>query len=84
MTSLHDLELAYQQHLKNNIPVSSSGQANDAFEIYALSLVLTAAQQEGATIFLKPSIEPLALQNLFLDLLQVVFILKLLIMPMLL
>ena len=50
MTTLHDLELAYQQHLKNNIPVSSSGQANDAFEIYALSLVLTAAQQEGATI----------------------------------
>jgi len=53
MTSLSDLESAYNKHLKGNIPVSSSGQANDAFEIYALSLVMQAAQQEGAKISFK-------------------------------
>lgn len=84
MTSLHDLESAYQQHLKNNIPVSSSGQANDAFEIYALSLVLTAAQQEGATISFGTVNRTISPTKLILDLLRVVFILKLLIMPMLL
>lgn len=50
MISLGDLEAAYQKHLKNKIPVSTSGQANDAFEVYALSLVLQAASQEKATI----------------------------------
>lgn len=50
MTTLSDLESAYNKHLKNTVPVISSGQANDAFEVYALSLVLKAAQQEGAII----------------------------------
>jgi hypothetical protein len=50
MTSLNDLESAYNNHLKAKVPVKSSGQANDAFEVYALSLVLKAAQQEGANI----------------------------------
>lgn len=50
MTSLTDLESAYQKHLKNKVPVSSSSQANDAFEVYALSLVLKAAEKEGAKI----------------------------------
>lgn len=50
MTSLSDLESAYKKHLKSQIPVKSSGQANGTFEIYALSLVLQAAQQEGATV----------------------------------
>ncbi|MFJ5448269.1 hypothetical protein PSR30_01205 [Pectobacterium carotovorum subsp. carotovorum] len=53
MTSLIDLEEAYKKHLKNNLPVSSSGQANDAFEVYAFSLVLQAARQEGAIIYFK-------------------------------
>ncbi|HDY7894804.1 TPA: hypothetical protein RQK51_002350, partial [Vibrio vulnificus] len=50
MTTLKDLENAYNQHLKNRVPVTSSGAANDAFEVYALSLVLEAARQEGASI----------------------------------
>jgi len=50
MTTLRDLESAYTKHLKNTVPVSSSGQANDAFEVYALSLVLKAAQEENAII----------------------------------
>ena len=50
MTSLADLEAAYLKHLKSMVPVSSSGQANDAFEVYTLSLVLEAARQEGAEI----------------------------------
>lgn len=53
MTSLTDLEIAYNKYLKNTVPVSSSGQANDAFEVYALSLVLQAARKEGATISFK-------------------------------
>lgn len=50
MTSLADLESAYNQHLGNKVPVSSPGQANDAFEVYALSLVLKAAKEEGAVV----------------------------------
>ncbi|WP_054688214.1 hypothetical protein [Pantoea stewartii] len=50
MTTLSDLEDAYNKHLKNNVPVSSSGQANDAFEVYALSLILKAAREEGGNI----------------------------------
>lgn len=53
MTSLRDLESAYKKHLQSQIPVNSSGHANDAFEIYALSLVLQAAKQEGANISFK-------------------------------
>lgn len=48
MTSLIDLESAYNKHLRSVVPVKSSGQANDAFEVYTLSLVLEAAKQEGA------------------------------------
>jgi len=50
MTSLNDLKSAYNKHLRSTVPVISSGQANDAFEIYALSLVLKAARHEGAMI----------------------------------
>lgn len=50
MTSLIDLESAYNKHLRSVVPVKSSGQANDAFEVYTLSLVLEAAKQEGADI----------------------------------
>lgn len=50
MTSLDDLEKAYLKYLGSRSPVSSSGQANDAFEIYILSLVLKAAKNEGANI----------------------------------
>lgn len=50
MTSLSDLETAYNKYLEAKSPVSSSGQANDAFEIYTLSLVLKAAKNEGASI----------------------------------
>ncbi len=50
MTTLADLETAYNLLLANHAPVASSGQANDAFELYTLTLVLRAAKQEGASI----------------------------------
>jgi len=50
MTTLQDLEDAYNAQLASVAPVHSSGAANDAFEVYTLSLVLQAAQEEGGTI----------------------------------
>ena len=50
MTSKNDLEIAYNSLLAGNPPVNSASQANDAFEVYILSLVLTAAMEEGASI----------------------------------
>ncbi|MGE6321004.1 hypothetical protein ACQKEF_12090 [Pseudomonas oryzihabitans] len=49
MTSINDLSNAYNNNLKN-LPVATPNQANDAYEIYAFSLVLKAAAQEGADI----------------------------------
>jgi hypothetical protein len=50
VTTLADLENAYAALLSAHAPVTSSGQANDAFEVYTLSLILRAAKEEGATI----------------------------------
>jgi len=50
MTSFSDLEIAYNRLLAAHPPVVSAGQANDAFEIYVLTLVLRAAEEEGAMI----------------------------------
>jgi hypothetical protein len=50
MTTLADLQQAYRNLLAGHAPVASSGQANDAFEVYTLGLVLRAAREEGATI----------------------------------
>jgi hypothetical protein len=64
VTTLTDLEAAYKRLLGTNTAVVSSGEANDAFELYTLSLVLHAAREEGAAIqFLssgrKPNPSPL-------------------------
>jgi hypothetical protein len=56
VTSLADLEAAYNTLLAGHAPVSSSGQANDAFEVYTLSLVLRAAREERATIGFESSL----------------------------
>jgi hypothetical protein len=45
-----DLQSAYNATLAGAAPVSSSGQANDAFEIYVFTLVLRAGREEGASI----------------------------------
>jgi hypothetical protein len=50
MTSLSALQTAYNLELAGHAPVSSSGQANDAYEVYVLTLALRAAREEGATI----------------------------------
>lgn len=50
MTTITDLIDAYNKTLAGHSPVISSGAANDAFEIYTLTLVLRAAKEEGATI----------------------------------
>ncbi|WP_157256525.1 hypothetical protein [Pelomonas sp. Root1217] len=50
MTALADLEAAYNATLAGHAPVASGGQANDAFEIYVLTLALRAAKEEGAAI----------------------------------
>lgn len=50
MTTLADLKNAYDSYLSGFAPVTSSGQANDAFEVYVLTLVLRAAKKAGATI----------------------------------
>lgn len=50
MTTTADLEAAYNATLASHSPVASAGQANDAFEIYVLTLALRAAREEGATI----------------------------------
>lgn len=51
MASITDLRGAYNKVLKGMYPVSSAEQANDAFEVYVLSLILQAAKNEGASIF---------------------------------
>jgi hypothetical protein len=50
MTTLADLQAAYDAALAGAAPVASSGQANDAFEVYVLTLALRAGREEGATI----------------------------------
>ena len=50
MTTLADLQAAYNAALAGAATVSSSGQANDAFEVYVLTLALRAGREEGATI----------------------------------
>ena len=50
MTTLSDLQAAYNATLAGAATVSSSGQANDAFEIYVLTLALRASREEGALI----------------------------------
>lgn len=50
MTSKRDLEDAYERYIDSSSPISSAPQANDAFEVYSLSLILEAARQEGALI----------------------------------
>lgn len=55
MTSLADLQAAYDALLRGHAPVRSPSEANDAFEIYVLALVLRAAQQQGATISFESS-----------------------------
>ena len=50
MTSLADLERSYKTLLAAHAPVAFAGQANDAFEVYTLALVLRAAAEEGAAI----------------------------------
>lgn len=53
MTSKSELEQAYNRYIASSSPVSSAPQANDAFEVYSLSLVLEAARREGAAISFK-------------------------------
>ncbi len=50
MMNINDVREAYRRILGGHVPVKSAGQANDAFEIYVLSLILRAAKEEGATI----------------------------------
>ncbi len=50
MTTLTDLQNAYNATLAGVAPVTSSGQANDAFEVYVLTLAVRAARGEGAAI----------------------------------
>lgn len=50
MISLKDLQAAYNSLLAPFSPVQHSTQANDAFEVYVLSLILRAAREEGAEI----------------------------------
>ncbi len=50
MTTLADLQKAYNATLSGFAPVASAGQANDAFEVYVLTLALRAGRQEGASI----------------------------------
>lgn len=50
MTTAADLEAAYNSFFAGRAPVRSAGQANDAFEVYTLTLVLRASVEEGAAI----------------------------------
>ncbi len=50
MTTLQIIKNAYNTILGAHGPVKSAGQANDAFEVYVLALVLRAAKEEGAQI----------------------------------
>lgn len=55
MTSLADLQAAFNRLLAGHAPVASSGQANDAYEVYVFTLVLEASIQEGATVGFRAS-----------------------------
>jgi hypothetical protein len=55
MTSLVDIQAAYNKLLAAHAPVTSAVQANDAFEVYTLALVLRAANEEGAVISFESS-----------------------------
>lgn len=55
MTDLTDLQKAYNRFLSGHAPVASSNQANDAFEVYTLCLVLRAAKEEDAKITFESS-----------------------------
>ena len=50
MITHQQLKDAYNAILSSHAKVKSSGQANDAFEVYVLSLVLRAAKEEGADV----------------------------------
>lgn len=50
MTSHADLVAAYNSTLSGHAPVASAGAANDAFEVYVMTLALRAAREEGGTI----------------------------------
>lgn len=50
MTTQADLEAAYNATLAGHAPVASAGQANDAFEVYVLTLVLRAGREQGGSI----------------------------------
>jgi hypothetical protein len=56
VTTQTDLAAAYGKFLAGNAPVHSSGQANDAFELYTLCLVLQAAGEEGSRISFESSL----------------------------
>jgi hypothetical protein len=65
MTSLADLQTAYNSALAGHAPVASAGQANDAFEVYVLTLALRAGREEGAMVQFQSasgSINPAALR----------------------
>lgn len=48
--NVSDLINAYDSILAAHAPVNHSGHAHDAYEVYLLSLVIRAAQAEGATV----------------------------------
>lgn len=50
MTTLTDLKAAYDANLAGYAPVTTPTAANDAFEIYVLTLALRAGKQEGAAV----------------------------------
>lgn len=58
MTDSSDLKKAYEKLLSGHAPVVSSNQANDAFEVYTLCLVLRAAKEEEAKITFESSKGP--------------------------
>lgn len=50
MTTLADLKAAYDSTLSGHAPVVNPSQANDAYELYAFTLLLRAAQAEGCSL----------------------------------
>lgn len=50
MTTLADLKSAYDAILAGHAPVTTPSAANDAFEIYVLTLALRAGCEEGASV----------------------------------
>lgn len=57
MTTLADLQAAYNATLAGYAPVFTAGQANDAFEVYVLTLALRAGREEGASILFESASE---------------------------